>query len=318
MLRLQERYHETPKPTQRQLEHRQQSSRYSSPHNATQFAGVSEPLTGAHRARAGPRCGFNNTLTVTPLRSNHLPIFPRSPTRQPRRGSPLSSACHRLPAGRAPAASAASFRDAFLPTEPLPSPAANRHPPSLSTPRRAPAPSSPRARPQAPFIRPSGHSRGGPAPPPTLYLSGAVLIVAPAEGGGGKPADTGSQHGTDRADRRPSPLRDLPAAHPAPSGSGKRNRKRGGGERDTPLPLRGMMGVVVSRRHVVPSCGLRLDALCASEAGASRRSVPPAAILSAARRSLGPGAGGAVPSGAAGQAVDQFRREKRKRQQLRQ
>lgn len=102
----------------------------------------------------------------------------------------------------------------------------------------------------------------------------------------------------------PRHTRSLPAAT-------ERNRKRG-----REGPLRGMMGVVVPRRHVVPSRGLRLDALRASEAGASRRSPPPPAILSAARRSLGPGAGGAVPSGAVGQAVEQFRREKRKRQQL--
>lgn len=73
-------------------------------------------------------------------------------------------------------------------------------------------------------------------------------------------------------------LRGSPAtlypARPSPSSAGafcERGRKRGG-ERARPW---GMMGVVVSRYHVARSGGLRLDALGASEAGASRQAPPP-------------------------------------------
>lgn len=202
-------------------------------------------------------------------------------------------------------------------TLPLPPPQAGPPPPlrhPLPEPGRRPLPATFRP-------RRSGPGKGRPSFPP--HLSRTLLIVAPAEGGGGKPADTGSQHGTERAAQRSSPLRDLPAAPPAPSGSGRRGRKGAGGK--WPLP-RGMMGAVVPRlpagsrgrewRPVVRRA-LRL------RGGSVPRSPPlsPAAILSAARWGE---VGGAGSWGAAGEmatrstvAVAKLRRDKRKRKQLR-
>jgi len=153
------------------------------------------------------RPGFN--LTVIPL-SRNLPLFRPAPR---------------------PAADPVPSRNAFLPPAPHPE---NHHPPPVSLPP-PPAPHHTLSRPlPTTFRRPRTRASSSPR-----YLPRAFLIVAPAEGGGGKPADTGNQHGTDRAAQIQSPLRDLPAAMPAPSGTSRRGRKS--------LPPWGMMGVVVPR-----------------------------------------------------------------------
>lgn len=192
------------------------------------------------RARAGPHCGSSDTLAVTPLPCN-LPTSPRSLAQALRRGSPPSWACRRLPVGRAGAASAVPFRDAFLPLPlppqgaiplrrgetlpslPLQTPAGPRPP---AAPARPPPP-APGPRP-LPFPRPSGHAAAG---------RGLLPATLPSQGrphsgscGGRRWQTCGHQQPTWYRPGSPATLspHDLPAAPPAPDGSGRRGRKLGG------------------------------------------------------------------------------------------